>query len=97
MFAVVGLDSLGTHYGQNIFASDYDASTGGMLSYGNVNGQGVSTNIILFQPEISYKFKVFEIFGTIHYREKKSNLIDQTNLFFSIGFRNFPFSSFTDY
>ena len=36
-FTSVGLDSLNTHYGQNIFESDLNASTGGQYSYGNFN------------------------------------------------------------
>ena len=41
IFNRVGLDSLNTHYGQNIFQSDFEASSGGQLSYGNYNGQGI--------------------------------------------------------
>ena len=90
--ADVGLDSLNTHYGQNIFASDYDASTGGQASYGNYNGQGVSTNILILRPEITYKLKHFDIFSSIYYIKKKSDLIDQTSCYFFIGIRNIPFS-----
>jgi len=97
IFAIAGLDSTNTHYGQNIFAADYDASTGGMLSYGNVNGQGVKTTIFSFHPEVVFKFKWFDVFGMVYYRHKKSDLIDQTSLFYSVGLRTFPFDSFMDY
>ena len=31
MFVNIGMDSLNTHYGQNIFKSDYNSSTGGQI------------------------------------------------------------------
>ncbi|MAW21318.1 MAG: hypothetical protein CMD16_02840 [Flavobacteriales bacterium] len=97
MFTIVGLDSLGSHYGQDIFASDKDASTGGQYSYGNFNGQGVKTTIFSFQPEVSFSIKQFEVFGMVYYRTKKSDLLDQSFLFYSVGFRTFPFMNFIDY
>jgi hypothetical protein len=94
MFVSIGLDSINTHYGQNIFMSDNDASTGGQQSYGNYNGQGVNTSIILIQPEISYKLKYFDLFSSIYYLKKKSDLLDQTSFYLFIGIRNIPFSIF---
>ncbi len=96
-FSVVGLDSIGTHYGQDIFSADYDASTGGQSSYGNFNGQGFSTTILSFQPEVSFKLKSFYVFGSVYYKAKKSNLLDQTSLFYTVGLRTFPFLAFPDY
>jgi len=95
--AKIGLDSLNTHYGQNIFASDYEASTGGQQSYGNFNGQGVSTQINTVHAEAAYSLKWFDIFGSVYYRTKKSDLVDQTSLLYSVGIRTFPFSTFQDY
>ena len=97
IFARVGLDSLGTHYGQNIFISDLDASTGGQYSVGNFNGQGVKTNIVSFHPEVSFKLKWFDVFASFYYRKKQSDLIDQTVIFYSLGLRTFPFLAFPDY
>ena len=97
MFSIVGLDSLDTHYGQNIFESDILASTGGQYSYGNYNGQGVSTTIFSIEPEISVKFKWFDIYASIYYRTKNSDLLDQNLLFYSLGIRNFIFPIFQDY
>jgi len=97
MFANVGLDSLSTHYGQNIFESDHEASTGGQTSYGNFNGQGVSTTILSFQPEVSFKLKWFDVFGLVYYRTKKSDLLDQILIFYSVGLRTFPFSNSQHY
>ena len=93
----VGLDSLDTHYGQNIFESDYEASTGGQHSYGNFNGQGFLTQLNTMYAEISYDYKGFDIFGSVFYKTKKSELVEQTSLFYSLGLRTFPFSTFPDY
>jgi hypothetical protein len=97
MLVNVGLDSIDTHYGQNIFESDLLASTGGQYSYGNFTGQGISTTILSFQASLCFKIKGFDAFGSIHYREKKSDLIDQNLIFYSLGLRTFPFSIFNDY
>lgn len=96
--AKVGLDSLETHYGQNIFASDFDAQgDGDEYSYGNFNGQGVSTQINTLHTEMAYSFKWFDVFGSVFYKSKKSNLLDQTSLWYSVGIRTFPFLTFQDY
>ena len=94
----VGLDSLNTHYGQNVFASDFDAQgVGGQYSYGNFNGQGVSTIINTLHTEMAYSFKWFDVFGSVFYKNKKSDLLDQTSLWYSVGIRTFPFSTFQNY
>ena len=95
--ARIGLDSLNTHYGQNIFKADYDASTGGQSSYGNFNGQGVSTQINTVHAEVAYSFKWLDFFGSVYCRKKKSDLLNQTNVWYSVGIRNFPFSNFQGY
>ncbi|MBT3612589.1 MAG: hypothetical protein HN522_06595 [Flavobacteriales bacterium] len=96
--AKVGLDSLYSHYGQNIFVSDFEAQgVGSQYSYGNFNGQGVSTIINTLHTEILYSFKWFDLFGSVFYKNKKSDLLDQTLLWYSVGIRTFPFSTFKDY
>ena len=96
--AKVGLDSLSTHYGQNIFASDFDAQgDGDEYSYGNFNGQGVYTQVNTLHTEAAYSFKWFDVFGSVFYKNKKSDLLDQTSLWYSVGIRTFPFSTFQDY
>ena len=97
IFTRVGLDSLNTHYGQNIFESDLDASTGGQYSYGNFNGQGVSTLIFSLQSELSYKLKDLDLFCSLLFRKKISDIHDQKVFFFSIGLRTFLFSNLPDY
>ena len=96
--AKVGLDSLYSHYGQNIFATDFDAQgDGDEYSYGNFNGQGVATLINTLHAETSYSLKWFDVFGSVFYKNKKSDLFDQTSLWYSLGIRTFPFSTFKDY
>jgi hypothetical protein len=96
--AKVGLDSLDTHYGQNVFASDFDAQgDGNEYSYGNFNGQGVATQINTLYTDMSYSFKWFDVFGSVFYKNKKSDLFDQTSLWYSVGIRTFLFSTFQDY
>ena len=94
----VGMDSVHTHYGQNIFASDFDAQgDGGEYSYGNFNGQGVATQIQTLHTEVVYSLKWFDVFGSVFYKKKKSDLVDQNSLWYSLGIRTFPFSAFQDY
>lgn len=93
----VGLDSISSHFGQNIFLSDFDASTGGQYSYGNFNGQGVLTTIYSIQPELIYSINNIDLFGSIFYRFKKSSNFSSEDLWFSFGFRTFPFQIYRDY
>ena len=96
--AKVGLDSIYSHYGQNIFASDFDAQgDGDEYSYGNFNGQGVDTQMKTLHTEAVYSFKSFDVFGSVFYKNKKSDLLNQTALWYSFGIRTFPFSTFQDY
>ena len=96
--ARVGLDSIYTHYGQNIFVSDFEAQGDNQqYSYGNFIGQGVLTQINTIHTEVAYSLKWFDLFGSVYYKKKKSDLVDQTSLWYSLGIRTFPFSAFQDY
>jgi len=97
IFTRVGLDSLNTNYGQNIFAGDYSVGQGSGGFYGNFNGQGISTVIFSVHPEVSFKLKNFDVFGSIYCRTKKSDVLNQTLVLYSLGLRTFPFSYFQDY
>lgn len=44
-YAIQGRDSSGSHWGSNIFLSDFQSTTG-IYSFGNTIGQGVSTSIL---------------------------------------------------
>ncbi|GIS08382.1 MAG: hypothetical protein CM15mP112_04940 [Flavobacteriales bacterium] len=75
--------------------SDLIASNeGAQYSFGNYNGQGILTHMYIFEPEISYRLKHFDLFSSIYYLKKKSDLLDQTSFYLFIGIRNIPFSIF---
>ncbi len=91
IFNRVGLDSLNTHYGQNIFQSDFEASSGGQLSYGNYNGQGISTDFLISQFEISRDFNSINLFFRIDHKRKSSVSVKKSDMFFVFGLRNYIF------
>ena len=94
----IGLDSVNTHYGQNIFLSDFEAELDGQeYSYGNFNGQGVLTVINLLQFNISYSLSALDVFASLQYRKWNSELVQNNNLWYCVGIRSFPFSEFYDY
>ena len=62
-YAIYGADSVDTHYGQNIFISDFLAQgEGGEFSYGNYNGQGIKTHLHTFYGELNYDLKAAKVF-----------------------------------
>ena len=62
-YALYGGDSVDTHYGQNIFVSDFLAQgEGGEFSYGNYNGQGLKTQLHTFYTELNYDLKAAKVF-----------------------------------
>ena len=91
IFNRVGLDSLNTHYGQNIFESDFEASTGGQLSYGNYNGQGLSTDFLISKFEISRGFDSFNLFFRLDHKRRSSVSLTKADVFFVFGVRNYIF------
>ena len=84
-YAVYGADSADTHYGQNIFISDFLASgEGGEFSYGNFNGQGILTHLYTLYAELNYDLKFAKAFIACAMREK-SYQINQT--YFVLGIK----------
>ena len=97
--AFYGTDTLNTHYGQNIFLSDYLAE-GGIHSYGNFNGQGIKTHLQNIYIDIGYNFKDLhnlEIHMGCALRKKKSHILNQENLYFFAGLRTFFYNPFQDF
>jgi len=83
--AVYGADSANTHYGQNIFISDFLAQgEGGEYSYGNYNGQGIKTNLHTFYSELSYNFKEVDFFLAYYLRKKSTESESSNYLIFGI-------------
>jgi hypothetical protein len=60
MYYVTGLDSTGTHYGQNLLQSTFDSPLGNgnipVQYYGNVVGQGIRHNIMQINAEFRKEF-----------------------------------------
>ena len=94
-YALYGGDSEDTHYGQNIFVSDFLAQgEGGEFSYGNYNGQGLKTQLHTFYTELNYDLKAAKVF--IAYANRGKTRDENTNyLLFGIktNFLN-PFIDF---
>ena len=79
-YAVYGADSVDTHYGQNIFISDFLASgEGGEFSYGNFNGQGVLTHLHTLYAEVNYDLKFAKAFAAFAIRNQ-TNKVNSTYL-----------------
>ena len=94
-YATYGADSAETHYGQNIFISDFLASgEGGEFSYGNFNGQGVLTHLHTLYAEVNYDLKFAKAFVACAIRNKSY----QTNqTYFVLGIKTDFINPFTDF
>ena len=69
-----------THYGQNIFISDFLASgEGGEFSYGNFNGQGILTHLHTLYAEVNYDLKFAKAFAACAIRNQ-TNKVNSTYL-----------------
>ena len=94
-YAVYGADSADTHYGQNIFISDFLASgEGGEFSYGNFNGQGILTHLHTLYAEVNYDLKFAKAFVACAIRNK-SHQTNQT--YFVLGIKTDYINSFLDF
>ncbi|MFL2574064.1 MAG: hypothetical protein ACJ0P8_06445 [Flavobacteriales bacterium] len=83
-YAVYGADSVDTHYGQNIFISDFLASgEGGEFSYGNFNGQGILTHLHTLYAEVNYDLKFAKAFAACAIRNQ-TNKVNSTYLVLGI-------------
>ena len=94
-YAVYGADSADTHYGQNIFISDFLASgEGGEFSYGNFNGQGILTHLHTLYAEVNYDLKFAKAFVACAIRNK-SHQTNQT--YFVLGIKTDFINPFLDF
>ena len=94
-YAIYGADSLGTHYGQNIFISDFEASgEGGEFSYGNYNGQGIKTQLHTFYAELNYDLKVAKAFLACYIRNRTNQ---DTTRYVVIGIKTNFLNPFLDF
>ena len=94
-YAAYGADSADTHYGQNIFISDFLASgDGGEFSYGNFNGQGILTHLHTLYAEVNYDLKFAKAFAACAIRNK-SHQTNQT--YFVLGIKTDFLNPFIDF
>ena len=99
--AVYGEDSSGTHFGRNIFISDFEAERDGkQYSYGNFNGQGVKTTQDYITATI-YRQAIQEskiyLYAQIISRKIKSHLQDLNHLYFLVGIKTNLHNSYFDF
>ena len=98
--AIYGEDTMGTHYGKNIFLSDLEAQNEGQqYSYGNFNGQGIKTTQDYVTATISHPIKQSKIYlyGQLISRQISSDLQDVNHLYFLIGIRTNLHNSYLDF
>jgi hypothetical protein len=94
-YAIYGADSLGTHYGQNIFISDFEASgEGGEFSYGNYNGQGIKTQLHTFYAEVNYDLRVAKAFLACYIRNRTNQ---HTTSYVVVGIKTNFLNPFLDF
>ena len=100
-YAIYGEDSTGTHFGKNIFLSDFEAEKQGQqYSYGNFNGQGVKTTQDYITATISRKIRQesnIYLFGQIIARQISSELQDINHLYFFVGIKTNLHNSYLDF
>ena len=98
--AIFGEDSTDTHFGKNIFLSDFEAERdGNQYSYGNFNGQGVKTIQDYITASIGRQIKVSNIYlyGQIIARQISSDLQNTNQLYFLIGIKTNLYNSYFDF
>ena len=99
--AIYGEDSTGTHFGKNIFLSDFEAEReGGQSSYGNFNGQGVKTTQDYITATVSREIREgsnIYLFGQIISRQISSELQDINHLYFLVGIKSNLHNSYFDF
>lgn len=90
-YAKYGADTANSHWGKDIFKSDFDAQrAGNIFSYGNFNGQGVNTTLTYKDIRISYLVNPatnFNISIGLTDRREKSILSDTHNSMIYFGIR----------
>ena len=105
MVAQAGLDSAGSHFGQNIYQSTFDSSLPGINNipvkqYKNQIGQGINTNILLAEIKISYLINEknnLRAEGGVVYKQQKSVAGTKEYNYFYVGIRTSVFKGYYDY
>jgi len=99
--AIYGEDSTGTHFGKNIFLSDFEAERdGNQYSYGNFNGQGVKTTQDYITATVSRKIREgsnIYLYGQIISRKLNSDLQNLNQLYYIVGIKTNLHNSYFDF
>lgn len=99
--AIYGADSTGTHFGKNIFLSDFEAERDGeQYSYGNFIGQGVKTIQDYISVTLSYqaiKNSNLYLYGQITSRKLNSDLQELNQLDYMFGIKTNLYNSYFDF
>ncbi|HBF88277.1 MAG TPA: hypothetical protein DDX39_06505 [Bacteroidales bacterium] len=94
-----GADSMGTHYGSNIYLSDSQFSAIADES-DFATGRGVRTKIIHHALSFSYTVNPrnnMQIFASYNYRLYKNELVEKRNSYFYVGIRTSISNFYTDF
>ncbi|MBI5219166.1 MAG: hypothetical protein HY958_09580 [Bacteroidia bacterium] len=105
MYAIAGIDSANSHFGQNIYQPTFYSpipSTHNIPvnQYKNQIGQGIKTNIIFNELKISYlinRKNNLRIEAGFIYRQQKNTLLTTQNNFVFLGIRTSLFNGYSDY
>lgn len=87
--AKYGADTANSHWGKDIFKSDFDSQYG-ELSYGNYTGQGLKTTLTNLQAQIAYLLNPktnMKIEIGANKRIEKNEFIDSKSTYFTIGIK----------
>jgi len=88
VMATYGADSTNSHWGKNIYKSDYLSQTG-IFSFNNKITQGVKTNLFYANASVRYLMNPYTnsaFSAQITYRKEKSTLVSNNDFIFSISF-----------
>lgn len=88
IFATYGADSLNSHWGKNIYLSDYQSQTG-IFSFNNKTTQGIKTNLIYVNASIRYLMNPITNAGftaQLTYRKEKSSFTNSTDFIYAISY-----------
>jgi len=97
MYANYGVDTIGSHFGKNIFRSDFDTDN---KSFGNKTGQGVETDLYYGDLRLSYlinpKNNMRFSLGII-YRKESSSISSNITNFVYLGVSTQLFNRYYDF
>ena len=98
-YAIYGADTTLSHWGHDLFKSDFEAQLG-FPSWGNKILQGVKTTLIINDFKLCYIINPktnFNAFMGVSNRMEKSNVVSKNNMFVYLGIRTSLANLYYDY